>query len=138
MDSIGKRIKKVRAIKKLIQAEVSNKAEISASLYRQYECGDRVPKQEALQKIAKALDVDVAFLQPLKTDTPMSMLALMFNLIDEYGNIVIENRDGTVLFGIDHLRNTQENLQLAEAKSAYEKLTVEEFKKWLIDYKKEG
>lgn len=79
-------------------------------LYRSYECGDKNPKLDALKKIATALDVDVAFLQPLKTDTPMAILALLFNLIDEYGDIVIENKGGNVLFGIDHLNNMRENL----------------------------
>lgn len=134
MDTISMRLKKIRSIKKLTQAEVSSKAGIGASLYRQYECGNRVPKLGALKKIATALDVDVAFLQPLKTDTPMSILALIFNLADEYGDIVIENKGGTVLFGIDHLNNMRENLQLAEAKSAHDKLSTEEFKEWLINY----
>lgn len=134
MDSIGERLRKIRKLRGWTQSAVSQKANINAALYRQYECGDRVPKLSALEKIAHALDVDIAFLRPTKTDTPMAVLALLFDLVDEFGDIVMESKDGTVLFGINRGEYGAENQKLAEALRAHNELTPEEFKKWLVDY----
>lgn len=134
MDTLGQRIKKIRNMRGLTQKALALKAGISEITIQSYELEIRRPKPEQLNKIAMALDVDIAFLMPCKIDSRMAFMALMFDLIDEYGNIVIENKGGTILFGIDHLNNMRENLQLAEAKSAYDKLSVEEFKEWLINY----
>lgn len=134
MDTLGQRIKKIRNMRGLTQKALASKAGMSEITIQSYELEIRRPKPEQLNKIAMALDVDIAFLMPCKTDSRMAFMALMFDLIDEYGDIVIENKGGTVLFGIDHLNNMRENLQLAEAKSAHDKLSVEEFKEWLINY----
>lgn len=134
MDTIGERLKKIRKLRGWTQSAVSQKAHINAALYRQYECGDRTPKLEALVKIAGALEVDVAFLQPTRTDTPMSTLALIFDLLEEYGDIVFQNKGGTVMFGIDHFAHSSENLKLSAAMNAHKGLTPEAFKQWLMNY----
>jgi len=134
MDTIAERLKKIRKLRGHTQAVVSERARINAGLYRQYECGDRIPKLEALQKIAGALDVDVAFLQPSLTDTPMSVYALLFDLLSEYGDVTFQNNGGTVTFGIDHYEHSSENIKLSAAMNAHMRLSQEEFLKWLISY----
>lgn len=132
MISTGMRIRKIRKMRGLTQKALASKAGIPEITIQCYELETRHPKPEQLSKIAKALDVDIAFLLPQEAD---SYMAIMFDLIEKYGDIVFENKGETVFFGIDFSRNEQGNLQLAEAKTAHERLPVEEFKKWLIDYK---
>lgn len=134
MDTVNKRLQKIRKLKGMTQLEVSQKAEINPSLYRQYECGDRTPKLDALQKIASAMEVDVAFFKPLSINTDLSLLALLFNLVDEYGDVKMENKGGTTLVGIDHLNYGRESEHLRLAKLAHDELSVEDFKKWLVNY----
>ena len=130
----AERITEIRKYKKMTQSEVAERAGINHSLYRQYECEVRIPKVEALRKIAEALDVDVAFLKPEKEETPMSILALLYNLIEKYGDVKMENKGGTVLFGINITEHPSENFKLQDALRAHENMSVDEFKEWLINY----
>lgn len=132
--TVAKKIKEIRKSKNMTQLEVAQRAGINPSLYRQYECEVKYPQKEALCKIADALDVDVAFLQPQKEQTPMALLALLYNLIEEYGDIKMVNKGGTVMFGIDNMTHPLENFKLQDALKAHSKMSVDEFKKWLINY----
>ena len=128
MDTLGQRIRKIRDMRRLTQKALASKAGISEVALQCYELGTRRPKQEQLIKIAAALD---AFLMPCKTDTPMALFALLYDLIDEYGDIEIISKGGQILFGV---KKSNENIKLCAAKEAHEKYSVEDFKKWLINY----
>lgn len=56
---VGNRIKEFRLKCKLTQNKLSEKSGINASTIKKYESGERNPKRENLEKIAKALTVDV-------------------------------------------------------------------------------
>lgn len=62
------RLKDVRKNAGLTQAQLSEKLGITAQSYSQYETGKRNPKSETVQKIAKALGVDVDVLNPTKEE----------------------------------------------------------------------
>lgn len=132
--TIAERIRDIRKYRNMTQEEVAQRAGMSGSMYRQYECEMRIPKREALGKIAEALEVDIAFLQPSKEQTPMSILGLLYNLLEDYGDVKMENKGGTVLFGIDNMKHPMENSKLQDAFRAHNKMTSDEFKKWLINY----
>ena len=55
----GELIKKIRKEKKMTQKQLSEKCGIADSNIRKYENGKQFPKWETLERIAKALDVDV-------------------------------------------------------------------------------
>ncbi len=57
MNVIGEKIRKHRKIKGLTQEELAEKSDLSTMSIRRYESGERVPPQDTLLKIAKALDV---------------------------------------------------------------------------------
>lgn len=120
MDTVGQRIKSIRNMRYMTQAEVSQRAGLNPSLYRSYECGDRNPKLDTLKKIATALDVDVAFLKPINTELSVAMLALLFNYVEKGYDII----SPLIPF-------------LEEAEWKFESMTKEEFLKWLIDYERE-
>ena len=54
---LGKSIRKIRVRRNMTQRELANAIEgIGESALRSYELGERSPKQNALERIAKALD----------------------------------------------------------------------------------
>lgn len=55
--ALAKKLKKLRDELHLTQKEVADKAHITESAYRAYELGDRNPKPEILDRIAKVLGV---------------------------------------------------------------------------------
>lgn len=55
---LGKNIRKIRMRRNMTQRELANAIDgISESALRSYELGERRPKQNTLERIAKALDV---------------------------------------------------------------------------------
>ena len=133
MDSIGQRIRKIREMRNFTQKALAEKAQMHEVTLRYYEIGVRKPKPDQLQKLAEALEVDIAFLYPTKTDTPMALYALLFDLVDQFGDVVMEQKGGTVLFGIDHYEYPSKNIALTLALNAHDRMSPDEFKKWLID-----
>lgn len=134
MDSVGNRMRKIREMRGWTQKYVAERAGLHVVSYQYYELGTRNAKPDTLQRIADALEVDIAFLYPTKTNSPMSLLALLFDLLEDYGDVKMENRGGTVLFGIDNMKHPMENFKLQDAVQAHNKMTSAEFKEWLINY----
>lgn len=54
-----KRIKEIRQLKKISQAELAFESDISQSQISKYEKGESVPNAEMLRKLAKPLQVEV-------------------------------------------------------------------------------
>lgn len=134
MDTVGQRIKKIRKLRKMTQKEVAARAGLHEVAYQYYELGSRNAKKETLQKIADALEVDISFLQPTKLDTPNAILALIFDLVDEYGSVKMAEKGGTVTFGLGDQSYHIENEKLRAALNVYQQLSTEEFFQWLINY----
>jgi transcriptional regulator with XRE-family HTH domain len=70
--TIGERIKSLRMERGLTQKELSNLSSLSEISIRKYESGDRQPKQNAIFKLAKALDVSEGWLMGF--DVPMERI----------------------------------------------------------------
>ena len=54
----------------MTQEEAAEKTGINATLWRHYEYGLKMPRQENLKKIAQTLDVPMQMLFPIDTCTP--------------------------------------------------------------------
>ncbi len=80
--SLAKKLKSLRDEPHLTQKEVADKAKITESAYRAYELGDRNPKPEILDRIAKALGV-----------RPEYLSAPMFRNRREFAYAILENED---------------------------------------------
>ena len=81
----GLKIRHVRILREMTQKELAEKSSMSESAIRNYELGNRYPDQTAFEKIAKALKVDISYLQdadPFSTD---GALQILFQLEDLYG-----------------------------------------------------
>ena len=72
--SLAKKLKKLRDEQHLTQKEVADKARITESAYRAYELGDRNPKPDILDGIAKALGVRPEYLTRLRSGIGASSL----------------------------------------------------------------
>lgn len=60
--NFGDKLRKERRKKGMSQKELGYKLGVSQAMIAQYEKGDRNPKKETIEKIAKALDVNVVSL----------------------------------------------------------------------------
>lgn len=58
--NIGERIRKIRIEKGMTQKEIAEKCGINDANIRKYESGRQNPKIDTIEKIAKALDVEVS------------------------------------------------------------------------------
>lgn len=79
---LAKRLKTLRGELHLTQKDVANKARITESAYRAYELGDRNPKPEILNRVAKALGVRSEYLS-----------APTFRNRREFAYAILENED---------------------------------------------
>lgn len=134
MDTVGQRIKRIRKMRRWTQKELAERASIHVISLKNYELNNKLPKYDQLLKLADALEIDIAFLQPTKLDTSNAILALIFDLMEQYGDIKMEMRGGTVLFGIDSFNHFSENQKLSEALKAHANMSPSEFKEWLTEY----
>lgn len=132
MIEIGKRIKKIREMRKWSQAYAAKQAGMHERALQNYELGLRNPKEEQLYKLAVGLGVDLAFFYPRPMDTPRALFAVLLDMMEQYGDIVIKEEGDTVLFGVDG-KNTSEVRLLQDAAKAHEILSPEEFKEWLMN-----
>lgn len=80
--ALAKKLKKLRDELHLTQKEVADKAHITESAYRAYELGDRNPKPEILDRIAKVLGVRHEYLS-----------APAFRNRREFAYALLENED---------------------------------------------
>ena len=134
MNIIAENIARRRKELGMTQKELAERASIHVISLKNYELNNKLPKYDQLLKLADALEIDIAFLQPTKLDTSNAILALMFDLMEQYGDIKMEMRGGTVLFGIDSFNHFSENQKLSEALKAHANMSPSEFKEWLTEY----
>lgn len=80
--TLAKKLKRLRGDLHLTQKEVADKAHITESAYRAYELGDRNPKPEILDRIAKALGMRSEYLS-----------APTFRNHREFAYAILENED---------------------------------------------
>ena len=93
---LGNRIKKLRHYREMTQEEAAEKTGINTTLWRHYEYGLKMPRQENLEKIAQTLDVPMQMLFPIDTCTPVGIATLLLNMQLQFGSMEIVEVDGSV------------------------------------------
>ena len=96
MDTQGRRIKKLRLAKGLSQKRLSDMVGIVPTHLQAYEYGARHPKEEILNRLAKALDVTPSMLQPLDVDTVNGLLGIIYEMHTSYHGLEIVEEDGQI------------------------------------------
>lgn len=94
---LGKSIRNVRMRRNMTQRELANAIEgIGESALRSYELGERSPKQDALERIAKALDVAPACFDTYGIECYDELVHALFLLEDRFG--IEPCADGSIRF----------------------------------------
>lgn len=94
---LGKSIRNVRMRRNMTQRELANAIEgIGESALRSYELGERSPKQDALERIAKALDVAPACFDTYGIERYDELVHALFLLEDRFG--IEPYADGSIRF----------------------------------------
>lgn len=103
--SVGNNIRTIRMLRGMTQKELGLKAGFSSSTadvrIRQYESGKMVPKEDKLNDIAKALDVDVSALEDHNIASDNDVMHIFFELEDNYGLKIGRRDDGKAILYFD-------------------------------------
>lgn len=86
-EELRKRIRERRKFLGMTQEELADKVDISTMSIRRYESGERLPKHETVEKIAKALQCDISELISPKEEGQL----IIQNLIDSLEELSDEN-----------------------------------------------
>lgn len=83
---LGKSIRNVRMRRNMTQRALAKATDgVSESALRSYELGERSPKQDALERIAKALDVAPACFDTYGIEHYHELMHALFHLEDRFG-----------------------------------------------------
>jgi len=136
-NTVAAKIKEIRTMKGLTQKQLADKMGIGETLIQKYEFGTRNPKMSRLKEIAHALGVDVDVLMPSQFNDPYKILSLLYNLIEEYGELVFDKASDSTLFSVSTSsdKGLYFNLTINEAMDFYNNHSIDEFKEWLLNVK---
>lgn len=88
----GEKIRKYRELCKITQQELADSCEINVATIKKYELGQRNPKSEQLEKIAKGLGVNPIIFYDLELNSVGDVMSLLF-LISEVTHLDIVSPD---------------------------------------------
>ena len=88
--------KLTEAVKNLAYELGADMVGIAPTHLQAYEYGTRHPKEEILNRLAKALDVAPSMLQPLDVDTVNGLLGIIYEMHTSYHGLEIVEEDGMV------------------------------------------
>lgn len=124
---LGKRMLALRTYRNITQEEAATKAGINTSLWRHYEHGMKMPRQDRLEKIAEALSVPVQMLQPIDTYTPAGIATVLYNLRMQCGEVEIVEKDEETYIKLPKSTGTEKMLTaLKEIQQSMDEITFED------------
>lgn len=132
---VGNRIKRARIFRGYTQKKLADLTGIHEVLIRRYEYGDRNPKPDQLQKIATALDVDIAWLKEPKIITKNDFLFSLFEVEHKWG-IELRNENGKIYIAVNDAVINNKLETWAKEKEAYEKdyISKDDYEAWKLTY----
>ena len=124
---LGRRIHTLRIFRDMTQEEAAAKAGINTSLWRHYEHGMKMPRQDRLEKIAEVLSVPVQMLQPIDTYSPAGIATVLYNMRMQYGEFDVIEQDGETYIKVPKNNETKTTLAtINEIKQRLDKITFAE------------
>lgn len=103
--SVGNNIRSIRTLRGMTQKELGLKAGFSNSTadvrIRQYESGKMVPKEDKLNDIATALDVDISALADHNIESDNDVMHIFFDLENNFGLKIGRRDDGKAILYFD-------------------------------------
>ena len=91
--AIGERIKRIRNFRKLTQAQLGEAVGLSDVRIRQYEIGNRTPKEDMIQELAKALDCNYRSIYEPSLYAAEDVMYALFELDEHYDMPLYEVAD---------------------------------------------
>lgn len=82
--AIGERIKRIRNFRKWTQAQLGKAVGLSDVRIRQYEIGNRIPKENMIQELAKALDCNYHSIYEPSLYAAEDVMYTLFELDEHY------------------------------------------------------
>lgn len=82
--AIGERIKRIRNFRKWTQAQLGKAVGLSDVRIRQYEIGNRIPKENMIQELAKALDCNYRSIYEPSLYAAEDVMYTLFELDEHY------------------------------------------------------
>lgn len=82
--AIGERIKRIRNFRKWTQAQLGKAVGLSDVRIRQYEIGNRIPKEDMIQELAKALDCNYRSIYEPSLYGAEDVMYTLFELDEHY------------------------------------------------------
>ena len=82
--AIGERIKRIRNFRKWTQAQLGKAVGLSDVRIRQYEIGNRIPKEDMIQELAKALDCNYRSIYEPSLCAAEDVMYTLFELDEHY------------------------------------------------------
>lgn len=82
--AIGERIKRIRTFRKMTQSQLGQAVGLSDVRIRQYEIGNRTPKEDMLQDIAKAMDCNYRSIYEPTLYAAEDVMYTLFELDEHY------------------------------------------------------
>lgn len=133
---VGSKIYQLRKASGLTQVQLGEKAGVSEAAIRSYETGARKPKQEHLERIAKALGVRHEALHDYGLETPTQAIQSLFWLEDGpnrlrpvvvEGSVYLKAESGTLAEALAEWEKKREALDAGE-------ITATEYQAWKDGY----
>lgn len=110
---LGEKIRKYRNLHGLLQKDLGMKMGFSeatsASRIKKYENNYMAPKLDKREKIAKALDIDLAAISDVEINSCEDIMYVFFELEEQYG-MSINEIDGKVYLSFDKVNHSNEDL----------------------------
>ena len=140
--AIGERIKRIRTFRKMTQAQLGESVGLSDVRIRQYELGNRTPKTDMIQQMAKALDCNYRSIEESSLYAAEDVMFALFELDEHYDMPLYEVEDKenkgekhiSVGFNYSLMDDFLSEWMKKKEELASGKITREEYFEWKIKW----
>jgi len=140
--AIGERIKRIRNFRKLTQAQLGEAVGLSDVRIRQYEIGNRTPKEDMIQVLAKALNCNYRSIYEPSLYAAEDVMYALFELDEHYNMPLYEvanpeaPTEKHIAVGFDYslLDDFLNTWKKKKEDLASGKITKEEYFEWKINW----
>ena len=140
--AIGERIKRIRNFRKMTQTQLGESVGLSDVRIRQYEIGNRTPKDDMIQELAKALRCNYRSIYEPKLYAAEDVMYTLFELDEHYDMPLYEVADKEnasekhicIGFNYSLLDDFLSEWMKKKEELASGKITKEEYFEWKINW----
>lgn len=139
--AIGERIKHIRSFRKMTQSQLGEAVGLSDVRIRQYEIGNRTPKEDMIKELANALNCNYRSIYEPTLYAAEDVMYTLFELDEHYNMPLYEvknkkTKETHICVGFDYslLDNFLSEWMKKKDELAKGKITKEEYFEWKINW----